>query len=373
MTPVPAAAPVPAVATGGRPAPPDGVSVVVPTLGRDSLGPLLRALSAAARSGRGGPRPGHGLHPIEVVLVDDRPAGPPLPVPPEIVPVTRVVAGRGDGPAAARNRGWRAARYGWVAFLDDDVLPDPDWLARLAEDLTVPTDVGGVQGRVRVPLPPHRRPTDWERRTAGLGSGRWITADMAYRRSALVRVGGFDERFRRAYREDAELAHRVAAAGWRLVTGGREVTHPVRRERRWVSLRAQRGNADDALLRRLYGRRWRRRLAVPPGRRAAHVATTLAGAVALGSAAVAVLSRRRRRPAVRAAARTAAVAGGLGWAAGTGWFASDRIRAGPGDPAEVLEMLATSVAIPPLATGWWMHGWWRRRRARPWGLPPARR
>ena len=154
-----------------------------------------------------------------------------------------------------------------MAFLDDDVVPDPDWLVRLAGDLAVAgPDVGGVQGRIRVPLPAGRRPTDWERVTAGLADGQWITADMAYRTAALDRAGGFDERLPRAFREDAELAHRVRAAGWRLVRGGRTVTHPVRPESRWVSLRAQRGNADDALLRRVYGPRWRHVLGVAPGR-----------------------------------------------------------------------------------------------------------
>ena len=38
---------------------------------------------------------------------------------------------------------------------------------------------------------------------------------MAYRRAALAAVGGFDERFPRAFREDADLALRMMAAGWR--------------------------------------------------------------------------------------------------------------------------------------------------------------
>ena len=61
-----------------------------------------------------------------------------------------------------------------------------------------------------VPLPTDRRPTDWERNTAGLAGASWITADMAYRRTALEAVNGFDERFPRAYREDADLALRSA-------------------------------------------------------------------------------------------------------------------------------------------------------------------
>ncbi len=59
-------------------------------------------------------------------------------------------------------------------------------------------------------------PTDAERNTAGLAAARWITADMAFRRSALEAVGGFDERFPRAYRVDADLALRLTTAGYRL-------------------------------------------------------------------------------------------------------------------------------------------------------------
>ena len=76
----------------------------------------------------------------------------------------------------------------------------------------------GSQGRIEVPLPA-QRPTDWERDVAGLASGRWISADIAFRREALTAVGGFDERFRGAYREDTDLAMRLLRAGWQL--GGR--------------------------------------------------------------------------------------------------------------------------------------------------------
>ena len=119
--------------------------------------------------------------------------------------------------------------------LDDDVVPSDDWLADLHADLDGLLDeVGASQGRIVVPLPTDRRPTDWERNVHGLERARWATADMAYRRTALSAVGGFDERFRRAYREDADLALRVRAAGWRLIRGHRVVEHPVRPADRWV-------------------------------------------------------------------------------------------------------------------------------------------
>src|SRR3954451_16954199 len=214
-------------------------SVVVPTVGRPSLDVLLDALAT-----------GSGPRPAELVLVDDRPGGEPMRPERPGLPPGRGVRTGGGGPARARNLGWRTARTEWIAFLDDDVVPDPDWYERLAADLAaLHADVAGRPGGVRVPLPEDRRPTDWERGTAGLATSSWITADLAYRRAALAAVGGFDERFPRAFREDSDLALRILDTGGRLVRGGRRITHPVRPADRWISLRVQAGNAGDLLLR----------------------------------------------------------------------------------------------------------------------------
>jgi hypothetical protein len=257
--------------------------LVVPTLGRDSLPRLLDALAAGA-----GPLPG------QVLLVDDRPGrGRPLlagGVPGWLTGRVEVVPGRAAGPAAARNAGWRRASAEWVAFLDDDVVPSPSWLASLAADLEgLGADVAASQGRIVVPMPEGRRPTDWERSVRGLETARWATADMAYRRAVLVEVGGFDERFPRAYREDADLGLRVVGAGYRIVDGRRVVTHPVRPAGRFVSVRLQAGNADDVLMRGLHGRGWRGAAGVPGGRRPRHLVVTALGLVGLGG----VLSGRR--------------------------------------------------------------------------------
>ncbi len=188
-------------------------------------------------------------------------------------------------------------------------------------------DVGGVQGRVagaaagRPARPPtgNGAPPAWP-------TARWITADMAYRRAALAAVGGFDERLPRAFREDAELAYRVRPGGLGAAPRHRgRSTHPVRPESRWVSLRTQRGNADDALLRRLYGPRWRTLLDIPPGRRPRHVADHRGRRCRPGRGGRRLRSRRRR-PAVGAVAAA-------GWAAGTAEFAAARIAPGPRDRA----------------------------------------
>ena len=320
------------------------VAIVVPTLGRPSLAALLDALARSR-----GPRP------RRLVVVDDRPqAGVPVLAdggPPALADELTLVRGRGAGPAAARNTGWRAAGAAdWIAFLDDDVLPGPDWLADLDADLRgLGASVGGSQGRVVVPLPDHRRPTDWERNVRGLETARWATADMAYRRAALEEVGGFDERFPRAYREDADLALRVGAAGWTLVTGRRSVQHPPRPADRWVSVRTQAGNADDALMRALHGPGWGKRAGVPRGHRGGHLAVTAAALTAIAALA---LGRRR----LAAAAATA-------WLGGTARFAWGRIAPGPRTRDEVATMLATSVMIPPAAAWHWLRGTVRARRA----------
>jgi hypothetical protein len=126
------------------------------------------------------------------------------------------------------------------------------------------------------------------------------------------------------------------------------VTHPVRPGDRWVSVRLQAGNADDALMLALHGRAWRERAGAPPGRKRRHLAITAAAASALAALA-------GRRP------RVAALAAG-GWLAGTAELAWARIAPGPRTGAEVATMLVTSAALPPAATAWSLAGALRWRR-----------
>ena len=331
------------------------VAIVIPTIGRSSLGDLLASISAsAAQTG--------GSVPI-VVVVDDRPGTPrALTGLPRGLSV-QVLHSGGRGPAAARNLGWRSVSARWIAFLDDDVLVDQNWLADLSGDLAraalswveAPgadrgSEVAGIQGRITVPIPRHRRPTDWERGTAGLETARWITADMAYRRDALQITGGFDERFPRAFREDADLALRVQREGYELRSGARRTVHPVRASPWWASVGQQRGNADDVLMQRIHGRGWRRRAVAPLGRRPQHLLTTASGLTALAAAV--------------AGKRTTAAFAAAGWVGLTAEFALRRIAPGPRDRTEVAKMVGTSVAIPPAATWFWLRAVGTRTRTR---------
>lgn len=329
--------------------------VVIPTVGRPSLARLLQALGAQHI----------GAPPAHVIVVDDSrgrersalaslladqsgewPAG------------LEVVVAPGSGPAAARNAGWRASDAEWVVFLDDDVIPTAGWCRALARDLRdLPPQVAGSQGRISVPLPSDRRPTDWEQNVAGLERALWATADMAYRRSVLAALGGFDERFPRAYREDCDLGLRVTSLRLRIVPGERVVLHPPGSASFWTSVRLQRGNADDALMRRLHGRRWRTLGGVPRGRFGRHLLCTagLAGAVS---------------SAISARPRQAALAG-LVPALLIGELTRERISPGPRDRGEVARMIVTSAVLPFAAVAHrlrgelrWRTAWLRERAGR---------
>jgi glycosyltransferase involved in cell wall biosynthesis len=307
--------------------------IVVPTIGRPSLDRLLETLDVQTVPFAG-----------RILVVDDRGDGNTTlhPSHPSRARVD-VLRSHGRGPAAARNEGWQAATAPWVAFLDDDVELPETWVAAIEADLrSLPERVGASQGRIRVPLPTGRRPTDWERNVAGLERARWATADMAYRRRALESVGGFDERFPRAYREDSDVAMRVIGAGFDIVTGTREIVHPVRPAGPWVSVRLQAGNADDALMRALHGSGWRQRAGAPPGRRRRH-----AGVIAMAGLSVASALRSRWRPAALF---------GAAWALATAELAWARIGPGPRTRSETLTMVLTSVVMPFAAAYHWLGG-----------------
>lgn len=315
-------------------------AIVIPTIGRDSLHRLLAELD-----GSSGPRPS------SVVVVDDRAdPTPPLEVSTSL-PVTVLRSG-GRGPAAARNVGWRSSNAEWICFLDDDVVPQTNWLQALVDDLAKADteDAAGSQAVIEVPRVGGRRATDDERRTQRLADAKWITADMAYQRSALVAVGGFDERFPRAYREDSDLALRITLSGRTIAQGSRRSTHPVATATLMSSVRAQIGNRDNALMRRKHGRGWRSAIGEGRGRLPAY-AVTCAAAV---TAVIAVVTRRW--PLARLAAAL--------WGALTVEFSVRRFWAGPHTLVEAVRMLLTSVLIPAAAVTHRIRGEWTFRHSR---------
>jgi HAD superfamily hydrolase (TIGR01662 family) len=321
-------------------------AVVIPTIGRPKLAELVAAVD-------GDPAPS-----CIVVADDRRNASSALDLPATRAPLI-VVRSHGRGPAAARNAGWRAADADWIAFLDDDVAVPIDWCRRLIKDLQdLPDNVAASQACIYVPPPESRRPTDAERRTLGLSGALWITADMAYRRAALLETGGFDERFPRAFREDADLALRTVRSGYGIAWGERVTTHPLASSTSWRnSLKDQAGNADNALMRAKYGHRWRSLIGTTPGRTGRHLLTTAAALTAVAAVAAGRFSRAERPLGIaRRNSAGAAAAAGLVWAGMTAEFALGRVLAGPRTAREISAMVVTSVLIPPLAVAHRLRG-----------------
>jgi len=304
-------------------------SVVIPTYRRQGL--LARCLAAVIAQC-------HDEY--EVIVADDAADVDTRRQVEEIaarVPVRYVPVAGSHGPAAARNRGWHAARGDVIAFTDDDTIPDPGWLrAGLA---AVAAGADAVSGRTVVPLPPV--PTDYERNEAGLERGEFITANCFIRRDALKAVGGFDERFTAAWREDSDLQFSLLERGFRIARAVEAVVvHPVRPAAWGISLRLQKKSRFDALLCRKHPRLFGARIRPgTPWDFYGIIAALVAGAAA-GLAGVWWL----------------AIPAGTAWLALTGRFIGRRLRGTSHSPRHVGEMVVTSLLIPPVAVFWRLYG-----------------
>lgn len=135
-----------------------------------------------------------------------------------------VIRAARPGTSRARNLGWREARHELVAFTDDDVEVEPDWLDTMARALA-DDDAHWVTGWIGVRKPtggarelnPTMLETDPVRLDRDYRGPMGASANFGARRSALAAVGGFDERFGpgcwTAAAEDVELFDRLILAG----------------------------------------------------------------------------------------------------------------------------------------------------------------
>lgn len=180
------------------------VSVVIPVRdNQQGIERILRWWSAL----------GERVRPRELIIVDDG-SEPAISLGAQNC---RVIRARGNGPASARNIGWRLASGDWIAFIDSDCVPDDGWPSQFANEWNGEV---AAQGRVRslgtdtlsnfYESQGILRPMTWS------AEGRpdyLITANALVWKAALEAVGGFDERFPYAAGEDVELGLRLSEIG----------------------------------------------------------------------------------------------------------------------------------------------------------------
>lgn len=142
------------------------------------------------------------VKPLEVILVIDH--NPTLAIRARSELRATVIENQGlEGLSDARNTGVAAASGEIVAFLDDDARADSDWIERIVEAMASP-GVHAVGGSAR-PEWEAGRPAwfphsfDWVvgcsyegMPTSSAAVRNVIGCNMAFRRSVLDRVGGFD-------------------------------------------------------------------------------------------------------------------------------------------------------------------------------------
>ncbi|MBN3824749.1 glycosyltransferase [Burkholderia sp. Ac-20384] len=132
--------------------------------------------------------------------------------------------------SVSRNVGICMAEGDVVAFIDDDAIPEPEWLTQLAAAYDSP-EIGGAGGLV---FDQTGYTYQYEYSTANrLGNSNWAAKKSAehlcfpgsyefpylqgtnasFRRSALMEVGGFDEEIE-YYLDETELCCRLVDAGY---------------------------------------------------------------------------------------------------------------------------------------------------------------
>lgn len=149
-------------------------------------------------------------------------------------PWARYVSGPARGPAANRNNGARQATGEWIAFTDDDCVPESSWLSAFAGAVAASPGASVFEGRTEADRP--QRAFDEHAPLNDRGGFLW-SCNILITRALFEKIGGFDERFPYAAMEDVDLRYRLDRLGeQQLFVDGARVAHPYRTFGDWSHL-----------------------------------------------------------------------------------------------------------------------------------------
>ncbi|MBO0933876.1 glycosyltransferase [Fibrella aquatilis] len=242
------------------------------------------------------------------------------------------------GLAAARNRGWRAARGQFIAFTDADCQPQPTWLASAQGMFRRGAMV--VTGSVRAVAP----------RVAGQARSQPVpditelsTANCFCQKVALERAGGFEETFDLAWREDLDLQFKFLEIGIPILRCPEAaVMQPMHPTGWYTSLNNERKKRYDALLYKRHPELFRQRIHRSEALVARQYLTVAGLVMALLAAAVSYWS--------------VALLGMAIWLAFTGLSLMEEWSGQADLLTNAKQAGATSVASPFLSVYWRLYG-----------------
>ena len=146
-----------------------------------------------AKSGHGilvGESPDLAYFSYEVIVSDDGTRSTAERMVREKYPWAHWVAGPRRGPAANRNNGARNAVGEWLAFIDDDCIPDSGWLYNLHKCIgTGPWKV--VEGMTTIP---DRHDSPFLHAVENVTGGNYWSCNLAVERDVYNSLGGFSRR-----------------------------------------------------------------------------------------------------------------------------------------------------------------------------------